>query len=569
MKIKKINKIMLLSGVLFTIAPLQTSALTKYETVYSKLNYDGTVMNTIVNNKIHNNEGLDTIEDYTTLKDVLNLSNDYAYKRIDNKITWNSYGKDVYYQGYIKNELPVQLKISYYLNDTEMKLEDMIGKNGHIKMVLKYTNTDKHKVKVNGKNEVLYTPFMVTMGTILDDTYTTNISISNGKVINNGTKSIIVGVAMPGLYESLKNDNLKGMDTITLEFDTTKFELASIYSMVMPKVITSEDLSFLDNINDIYGKVNALQSGINKIQDGIEELSKNGDTINDGVKQISDNLNLVSKKFKDIKDGSISLYDGVTEILSELEKADSLITGGDSNSDKIKELQNGNKTAIAQLENANLYLQQSVSAIDPSINLDTIDLSLITDPTLLQTLTQVKTQYDANNKLIYLLNQNQTYINTSSSLLSYAQTQISPLVSELKEGLLLLKSGTKQLTSGTESMEEALITLANKSVELKNGVSKYNTGVKSLETGIVTFNRTGISKITNLVNNDLKSNTKKVEALVKLGEDYKTLSGTNDNTDGETKFVLVVDGKKAPKEEAKTKEQPKVTLWQRFKNLFK
>ncbi len=38
------------------------------------------------------------------------------------------------------------------------------------------------------KNETLYTPFVVTFGTIINNG--TNISVENGKVISNGSKKI-------------------------------------------------------------------------------------------------------------------------------------------------------------------------------------------------------------------------------------------------------------------------------------------------------------------------------------------------------------------------------------------
>ena len=63
--------------------------------------------------------------------------------------------------------------------------------------------------------------------------------------------------------------------------------------------------------------------------------------------------------------------------------------------------------------------------------------------------------------------------------------------------------------------------------------------------------------------------SKKVKALTKLGDEYKTVNSTNIIEDSETKLILVVDGKKKELVENNTTvEATKTTFWDRVKNLF-
>ena len=55
-----------------------------------------------------------------------------------------------------------------------------------------------------------------------------DITVTNGKVVNNGSNFIVVGLSTPGLYESLGLQELKGLDTVKISYNTTKFELSSI-----------------------------------------------------------------------------------------------------------------------------------------------------------------------------------------------------------------------------------------------------------------------------------------------------------------------------------------------------
>ena len=170
-----------------------------------------------------NNEKLDNLSDYTELKDILNLNGDETYKIDNNNIVWNSNGSDIFYQGKYESDLPIELDVTYKLDGKVSKLEDILGKKGKVSISINYKNNDRNIVNVNGTNEALYTPFVVTMGMILDSKNNSNVDINNGKVISTGTKSVVVGISAPGLYESLNVSSLKNMNNITVTFDTDSF----------------------------------------------------------------------------------------------------------------------------------------------------------------------------------------------------------------------------------------------------------------------------------------------------------------------------------------------------------
>ena len=75
-------------------------------------------------------------------------------------------------------------------------------RSGKVKVTISYTNKDVHTIS----GETMYTPFAVVCGTIVDNENNKNIEVSNGKVIDNGDKSIVIGLALPGMQESLKTD---------------------------------------------------------------------------------------------------------------------------------------------------------------------------------------------------------------------------------------------------------------------------------------------------------------------------------------------------------------------------
>ena len=282
--LKKLGTISVLCLSLFTTVPV--NALTKNETVYSKIDTNGNVIKTTVTDKLINDNKLDTITDLTDLDKIINLSNNNTFNKDNNQITWNTSGNNLTYQGISNKELPISINISYKLDGNSITVDDLLGKSGHVDITLKYTNNERNLVYVNGTNTYLYTPFIVTMGTIIKDTDATNLKITNGKIINNGLSNILVGISAPGLYESLNMYELKDLDTITISYDTTSFNLPTIYNVATSKLLEDNDLSIFDNLNTLTSASTSLKENIDALTEGSNKLLESSITLNNGTSQI-------------------------------------------------------------------------------------------------------------------------------------------------------------------------------------------------------------------------------------------------------------------------------------------
>ncbi len=287
--IKVISWILVL-GITFQATPVW--ALTKDETIYTKLNSDGSVSTYIVSEHI-SGEG----NDKSRLNNIKNVNGDEKYTNENGSLVWENNGNDIYYQGTSDEELPISTSIKYYLDNKEMNVDDMIGKKGNVKIVILYKNNLKHYELVNGEAEELYTPFIVATTSIIPNTDNKNINVTNGKVIDNGVSSIIVGLSSPGLYESLDIDELKGFDTVEINYDTDNFELNSIYSAASARLYDNSDIDIFGNINKLYGSINSLQSNMDTIIEGANELNEGSKKLADGTNQLNDGVNTLTNKY--------------------------------------------------------------------------------------------------------------------------------------------------------------------------------------------------------------------------------------------------------------------------------
>lgn len=299
--ISKITASILLGTIIAYASPV--FAYTKDETVYTKLDSDGNSYSTIVNNHIKNDEKLSIINDLTDLLNIKNVGSDENPNIDENKLVWNSNGEDVYYQGSTNKELPIECKIKYELNGEEISKEEIAGKSGKIKIVIEYINKDSHIVSINGRNVTMYTPFVVVCGAIVDNNNNKNIEIRNGKAIDNGDKTTLIGISVPGMQESLdiSKDKLEIPNTVEITMESSSFELGNIITYATSKLLEESDLELVDNLDQIYNKVNELQSASNQLADGSNSLKDGSLQLNTGIKQLSYELNSVMNQYENTR----------------------------------------------------------------------------------------------------------------------------------------------------------------------------------------------------------------------------------------------------------------------------
>ena len=191
----------------------------------------------------------------------------------------------------------------------EVSAEELAGKSGKVKITIEYTNKDAHIVNVNGVNTTLYTPFVAVCGAIIDNSINRNIEITNGKVIDDGSKTVVIGLAMPGMQESLNVSSSKFEipNNIEITMDTESFELGNLITFVTPKIIEDDDLKVFDELDTLYGSIGTLGTSANLLEEGSKELKSGSSELVSGSSEL--------------KNGIYSAYSGANQIKSEVSKA--------------------------------------------------------------------------------------------------------------------------------------------------------------------------------------------------------------------------------------------------------
>lgn len=560
---KKIITSIFLTGAL--MMPLSANALTKNETVYGKLNPDGSVKSSFVNEELLNT-GNGTINDITNLEDIINLSGNESFNQKGDKITWEGLGNNIFYQGKTSKELPVSANITYKLDGKEIELKDLAGKSGKVTIEVKFTNNSRRSVNVNGSRETMYTPFVVMSTFTLDDS-AKNINVSSGKVINNGKVNMVAALSTPGLSDSLKLSELSSLNKVTITYGTDKFSLGTVYMMITPKLISSRDISSLSNITSVTDKLNTLNDAINALESGASSLELGTKNASEGSIKLSAYLDKLYRSSVALSNGSISLDDGVKTLSKELSQVSNILGDNSEDITKMQMLLQADKNTINSLKTNNEKIKTAYDTAELK-DKEYIDLLNASQNELFTVKYEYENHYNSNLQIIGLLEQNVAAIEKTLATFDGLNKKVNAMLPALNKGLEDLNKGTEDLKTNTAMLAEGVKELASNGKALASGLEEISSGMTELSEGIKKLDNEGIKPVTDKVNNMLVPTAYRAKELVKLGENYTSFAGSN--TTGETKFIYVMDGVEA-KEEVKTTstETEKENLWTRIKNIFK
>lgn len=294
-----------------------TANISKDETVYVLANADGTVEKIIVSDWIKNSLSNEKINDLSELQNIENVKGDEEYTLGgDNSLVWDAQGKDIYYRGTIEKELPVSLSVSYKLDGRDVSPYELAGKNGKVTIRFDYDNKQYETVKINGKDEKIYVPYLMLTGMVLDNERFSNIEVSNGKIINDGDRTVVIGFALPGLAESLDidSDKIEIPSYVELTADVNDFSLGMTITMATNTLFSNIDTEKINSISDLKDEVTELEDAMTKLTDGSSELYNGLSTLLDKSSELVDGIKQLADGAAKLKDGAYSLDDGAKQL---------------------------------------------------------------------------------------------------------------------------------------------------------------------------------------------------------------------------------------------------------------
>ena len=159
-------------------------------------------------------------------------------------------------------------------------------------------------------------------------------------------------------------------------------------------------------------------------------------------------------------------------------------------------------------------------------------------------------------------------------------------VAALGDGPAKLQKGTAELSKGALELEQGLEKLSASSKTVKEAIGQFKAGTGALadgavelQDGVAEYKTEGIDQITGKLGGmNLTALTELGDTLEELADGYTSYTGAPEGVRASVKFVMKVEGPKAPaggaddgRQAARAEAQPaeKPGFWQRVKNLFR
>ena len=415
------------------------------------------------------------------------------------------------------------MQVTYYLDGREISPKDLIGKSGKVRVRYEFTNHDVH----NG----IYTPFTMITAVILPTEHFSNVKMENARDISDGSKHILMGVAFPGLSDSLKlKDSAIGQkfdipDSFEFTADVKDFQMTVTATVASADTLSEFGLDKVDTIDELNDSLTTLSnaseklvngsgellSGVKELRDASKTLKNGTAVLNKKTKELSKGLNTLDDKKDDLISGAKKLSKGTKDLkagTSELEKktkslpsmmkelASGLeniksLTGSLPSRQKLQELASGLDSITSSFEtikSANIQYSQALQGQIDSLTAmlgrgtvsDSADVGDIR--------TAIGTMQAIQGKM---KDENDT-IDQQSKALSSSLAPAKALIQKLSDPSTqasfkkLNRLDTRELTTAASSLRSAAVKLNKGAGDLSSGQSDLVSGTNQLGQGIHT-----------------------------------------------------------------------------------
>ncbi len=548
------------------------TSVDKDETVYVITDASGAVSKTIVSDTLKNKDGKAVLNDRSELSDVENVKDDNTFVRENENITWNADGDEIVYRGLSDRKLPVDVAITYMLDGNEIAPADLAGKSGHVTIKLDYTNNEKRTATINGKETEIFVPFAAVSVITLDGDKFSNVTVSSGRVSSDGNRTVAVGIAFPGLNDSLGVSLGKQDGTVTVEADAVDFELLTTVTLVTNEIFKDiEPDSVFDadslekKLEDIREKASALTDGASQLADALSQASEGSAAVNEGAKAVNEGAKALNEGVTGAVAGAKQLDEGLKTFNGSLKEYDAGMT---QLSAGMAELTKNNDALVA---GAKAVLDSSLASATAQLNEAGITVPALTAENYAAVLDKtveglsaqagmVPKDSEAGMKLAAAVTAVKTAKAQLDSLnafymgiVGYTQgvskaaestAKLEGYSGQLLEGAVALGAGAERLSAGMETIGAGAVQLSDGADRLAAGTEALDNAIKQIRDGAVTLSDSLEeedldSLIDGLFDAETEAGTllSRFDAVIDAARDYDNFSGKTDDMTSAVRFI--------------------------------
>ncbi len=439
---------------------------------------------------------------------------------------------------------PVDVKVTYLLNGAVTAPEDMAGVSGDVTIRFDYTCNEKKTVRIDGKEEEFTVPFAVVSGLILDNEHFSSVEVVNGRIADDGSRTIVGGIALPGIKEDIDPKGELELvsdlpDYIEITAKADDFELEMTMSVVIPVSLEDFDTDSLDDLKKLGNGIDDLKDAMEKLKNGSKELSKGAETLDNGTGELYSGIKELSGGLGTLSGNSDSLRSGAKQVFNSLlSTVNAQLAAGGIDAPKLTvsnyaDVLNGIidtldsekvyaqalKTVTAAVSSREEEIRAAVKAEIKNQLIASVGESLA--EAMLES-DEIKGMIEENVKAQKekLIAENMASDEVSAKLSAAAQGAKSVIAAKTQlDSYNAFYRGIKDYTAGVDAAAKGASKIKQGAKELTDGTGRISEGAKELSDGIDRFDSEGISKITEVFDEKLADAAERFAKLVEISKE--------------------------------------------------
>ena len=587
----------------------------KAETVYVKLDHQGSVKDKVIVNRIHGgkDQSAPMVADYGNYLAIENMVSDGLPVIEDNRLLWNSsllVDEALYYEGSLDKNLPLTITIEYSLDGEEILAERLAGESGHLEITVRAKNNLRYEGPVSyydyhgnlvTVDDLNYVPFLVQGSLDLDlETYS-DIESGDGTEIIIGSTASVNFIIFP--YPE---------DEITISMNGNNIELEAISFVIEPRLLmrpevdVEEDLlKLLNGLRQLTEGLEALTSGSDQLLRGMRLFQQESGRYAAGTEELSvylDNYRVLRNRLMPVisnpnQQEVLRSLDELGELLEMMEN----IPHPDLLGDELAAVENRIADLERQIERVNNRIsviqdrsprvrdeaQKLVSENEPGSDLYLLGQLLLERENELENLSSENRLFNQNldelRSAVNTLNNNwengfvpglqalemlNTYLGSGRITISDQIARFSRIISD---NLQYLEDLDRIILEAEQLLRDgaALPGVIN---ELASGQEQLNAGLKELkDSGFLILEKGLIEGI-----NESRYAKAKLDLMEQLADDYRSFADNENNRYSEVQFIMQTAELKITADSQTLEDEPvteleqswALKLWIRLINLF-
>lgn len=152
----------------------------------------------------------------------------------------------------------------------------------------------------------------------MDSDKCSDIEIDNGKILEEGGKSIVLGYALPDIGDRFNWDELDienfVPDSFTIEADVTDYSQEMSLAVAIPYEDNDLKDKLTDKTDEMNDKVCELIDGVGELSDGAGDLYDGTDDLKSGAKTLEKGIKTEDEAIGKLADGAKKVNSGVKEL---------------------------------------------------------------------------------------------------------------------------------------------------------------------------------------------------------------------------------------------------------------